>query len=377
MLKKMIRSIMLFSICLFASVISVNAETTESVMLDANGNTADIILVRPQTEGSDEILSLQLAVKIETKQGDAKQNKISFVFDDSITSTVKTFRYNEDTGILTLYISGSQNLYEKETLALGKVVLDSDAKEGVTASASVVEDSLKLVNAAFNMQETDLTVQESVELVVGSGGKENSGSSQKAETADSQKTEVVTDKRKAQNMKVSARKLTFTVGDKAKTLKVSKAKGKITYKSSDTKIVKVNSKGKVVPKSAGKATISINAAGNSSYKAETMKVSVVIKPKKPGQVSGLRVKTASQKGNLKVSWKKKSVTGYQIQYSYSKNMRTYTIIDVNKKNASAKTLKGLTSGKDVYVRVRAYKTENKVTNYGKWSKKVKTDSVIK
>ena len=182
---------------------------------------------------------------------------------------------------------------------------------------------------------------------------------------------------KSQSMKVNVAKLTFTVGDEAKTLKVTKAKGKITYKTSNSKVAKVSAKGKVTPKGAGKATITVKAAGNGTYKEKTVKVAVVVKPKKPGEVKAVSVRAGKQKGTAKVTWKKgTSASGYQIQYSYNKNMKTYTIVEVSKGSTAAKTLKNLASGKTVYVRVRAYKTQNKVINYGKWSKKIKCASKI-
>ncbi len=378
-MKKFMRIIILFTICLFASVNSVKAQTAETVSLRADGNTADVTLLRPQTEGNDEILSLQLNLKIETKEGDASQNRVSFVFDNGVTSAVRTSRYHEETGILTLYISGEQNLYENESLKLGKVVLDSAAALGVTASVSVADDSLVLVNAAYMMQEAAMASSQPVDVVVGRGGKDIPANSQTVDdiTINSEKTDAVTDTRKSQSMKVNVAKLTFTVGDEAKTLKVTKAKGKITYKTSNSKVAKVSAKGKVTPKGAGKATITVKAAGNSTYKEKTVKVAVVVKPKKPGEVKAVSVRAGKQKGTAKVTWKKgTAASGYQIQYSYNKNMKTYTIVEVSKGSTAAKTLKNLASGKTVYVRVRAYKTQNKVINYGKWSKKIKCASKI-
>lgn len=378
MMKKFMRIIMLFTICLFASVNSVKAQTAETVTLRADGNTADVTLMRPQTEGNDEILSLQLNLKIETKEGDASQNRVSFVFDNEVTSVVKTSRYHEETGILTLYISGEQNLYENDSLKLGKIVLDSTAPLGVTACVSVADDSLVLVNGAYMMQNADMASTQPVDVVVGRGGKDTPANSQIVDdtTINSEKTNTVTDTRKSQSMKVSADKLTFTVGDKAKTLKVTKAKGKVTFKTSSSKVVKVSAKGKVTPKGAGKATITVKAAGNGTYKEKTVKVSVVVRPKKPGEVKSVAVRAGGKRGTAKVSWKKVTASGYQIQYSYNKNMKTYTIVEVSKGSTSSRTLKNLASGKTIYVRVRAYKTQNKVINYGKWSKKIKCTSKI-
>ena len=107
-MKKFMRIIILFTICLFASVNSVKAQTAETVSLRADGNTADVTLLRPQTEGNDEILSLQLNLKIETKEGDASQNRVSCVVDNGVTSAVRTSRYPH-----TLYIGRAKSLRER------------------------------------------------------------------------------------------------------------------------------------------------------------------------------------------------------------------------------------------------------------------------
>lgn len=86
----------------------------------------------------------------------------------------------------------------------------------------------------------------------------------------------------------------------------------------------------------------------------------------------------SRKKALKASWNKCSnVSGYQLQYSKNKNMKSAKTINLSS-GSSSKTVKGLKSKKKYYVRIRTYKTisingSNK-TYYGKWSakKSVKT-----
>lgn len=92
-------------------------------------------------------------------------------------------------------------------------------------------------------------------------------------------------KKKVQSPTVNHKSLQLYDKGKTKTLKVYKAKGKVTYKSSDPKVVKVDIKGRVTPKTAGRSTITIKAAGNSSYKAATIKVKVIVY-KTPSNVSG-------------------------------------------------------------------------------------------
>ena len=89
---------------------------------------------------------------------------------------------------------------------------------------------------------------------------------------------------------------------------------------------------------------------------------------KPAKVKS--VKLTAKKKKLNVTWKKISgVTGYEVKVAtnskLTKGKKTVTV----KKNKV--TIKMLKSKKKYYVKVRAYKTLNGNTYYGKWSKVVK------
>lgn len=89
--------------------------------------------------------------------------------------------------------------------------------------------------------------------------------------------------------------------------------------------------------------------------------------------------TATSKG-FKIKWKKQTTgtTGYQIQYSTSKNFKNAKTITVSKNSTTSKTIKNLLAKKKYYVRIRTYKTYNlngtKTKVYSAWSasKKVTT-----
>lgn len=76
---------------------------------------------------------------------------------------------------------------------------------------------------------------------------------------------------------------------------------------------------------------------------------------------------------LKIYYSKCSnVSGYQLQYSTNKNMKSAKTINLSS-SSSLKTIKSLKSKKNYYVRIRTYKTVNingsNKTYYGKWSPK--------
>lgn len=69
-----------------------------------------------------------------------------------------------------------------------------------------------------------------------------------------------------------------------------------------------------------------------------------------------------------VNWKKVSnASGYAIQYSTSKKFKKPVTVKVKKAKTTSTTLKKLKKRKTYYVRVRAYKTVNGTTYYGKYS----------
>ena len=105
--------------------------------------------------------------------------------------------------------------------------------------------------------------------------------------------------------------------------------------------------------SGGQGSNNSESGGNSS------------KVKKPGKVTGVKVKVKKKK--LTVSWTKKSgVKGYQLQYALNKKFTK------KKKSKPVKktkiTIKKLKQRKTYYFRVCAYKLNGRKKVYGTWSK---------
>lgn len=149
--------------------LSVSAADQGAVTLTATGSGASAVLSWP--EGTEkEIRSLQLGFQAEG----AQQAELSFEFDAAIGSRIKEYRYQKDTGLLTLYISGSENLHTGDSLTLGEI--KASVKEGsVTFSLRAVPDSLKLVNAASDMQSVELGAVNQVELTASGEAKPDGG----------------------------------------------------------------------------------------------------------------------------------------------------------------------------------------------------------
>ncbi len=145
-----------------------------TVFLQETGNGA-VVSVRLE-ERQDDILSLGLSLQISFPDGDGSQAGVSFAFDSAVHSKIMEYRYNEAKGILSLYISGQENLFTNEELTLGTVAVSIAEGSTVTARISVIEDSLQLINAAYDNENNEgVSAPEAPEFTVGGetqGGEE-------------------------------------------------------------------------------------------------------------------------------------------------------------------------------------------------------------
>ncbi len=96
---------------------------------------------------------------------------------------------------------------------------------------------------------------------------------------------------------------------------------------------------------------------------------------KPLKVQNVRL--SKVKGSaVKVKWKARNCTGYQIRYSVNKDFKTYKQIAVKGKKITVKQLTKLKTGQRYYIKVRAYTAVNGTRISGEWSA-VKTMKINK
>ena len=166
--------------------------------------------------------------------------------------------------------------------------------------------------------------------------------------------------------KISIKKAKVTaIADKTYTGKAIKPNPVVRYngkkltKGTDYTVTYANNK------NIGKATVTIKGKGK--YK-DSVKVTFKINPKAVSLAS-----LTAGKGNLTVKWKKGTGgAGYQLQYSLKKSFASSKKVTIAKNATVKKVLKGLTSGKTYYVRIRAYKKVNGKAYVSRWSKAMKT-----
>ena len=131
----------------------------------------------------------------------------------------------------------------------------------------------------------------------------------------------------------------------------------VVYKNANaTKVVK--------PENVGKYTAVITFKGE--YKG-TVKRTFTINPK----ATVINKLTKPGRKQIKVTWQKRTaqVTGYEIQYSTTKNFTKKTTKTLKVKNykTNTKTIKQLKAKKKYWVKVRTYKNVNGKLYYSKWS----------
>lgn len=115
-------------------------------------------------------------------------------------------------------------------------------------------------------------------------------------------------------------------------------------------------------KNTGKYGVTVSLKGNySGYKD----LYFTINPKN----TSIKSISAGKKA-FTVKWSKKTsqITGYQIQYSTSKNFKKTKTITINKNSSVSKKIKGLKGKKKYYVRIRTYKNFAGAKAYSSWSK---------
>lgn len=171
-------------VCFTAFVLSVRAAEKETVSLTNVNGQIEATLELPVGENPDgsftppeDIVAIQLSFQI-SGPGSIKKEDVSFDFGSGIPEgAIRDYRYQEDTGVLNIYVSGNKNIYSTKNISLGKVIVNSDEKTTV----KVVKDSFKTVNRAHGMYEGEVNTGDGGQTVNngssggGSGGDDDVG----------------------------------------------------------------------------------------------------------------------------------------------------------------------------------------------------------
>ena len=162
---------------------------------------------------------------------------------------------------------------------------------------------------------------------------------------------------------LSATSYTYDGKVKAPTVTVKNANGAKLTK--DTHYTVTYASGR---KNVGTYKVTIKMLGNyTGTKTLTFKIT-------PPKTTVASLTAGTKKITVNLTKKTTQTTGYQIQYSTSKDFTNAKTVTIANNSTVKTTLTGLTAAKTYYVRVRTYKTVNDVKYYSDWSasKYVKT-----
>ena len=98
------------------------------------------------SDTSVEALTMKASFEIKAENKEIEKNDIQFNFDESIQSSIKEYRY--DNNILTIYISGNDNLFANEQIKLGTI--DFNVSKETKITVSLVTDSLEYVLPTYS-----------------------------------------------------------------------------------------------------------------------------------------------------------------------------------------------------------------------------------
>lgn len=159
-MKKILATLLLGTALAVAALPVSAAGADNAVTLTANGSTAAVHLKLPENEAKG-VTAMQLSFEVESSDS----IDVEFAFDSAVSASVKEYTYNEQTGILNVYLAGRSELLSSDGSAdLGEIQLNGDG--GSDASVRFVPDSLRLVDASLGQTETTVTSNGEVNLTV-------------------------------------------------------------------------------------------------------------------------------------------------------------------------------------------------------------------
>lgn len=175
-MKKYIARIVVLLLIAAVLPLQVSAAEKESIELAVEAEQVGVSLALPQSV-SGNILSLQVGLKVDSNV--QEETTATFQFSENVTK-VADYRYNQEKGILNIYLSGTKTLFQNgtESLKLGNVQINTTNENGATVHVSVVEDSVKMVKGTKTEVIQNIDYPEKAEIILGNGGNQDNGGDQ-------------------------------------------------------------------------------------------------------------------------------------------------------------------------------------------------------
>ena len=172
-MKKYIARIVVMLLIASVLPLQVSAAEKESVELAVEAEQVGVSLTLPQSV-SGNILSLQVGLKVDSNV--QEETTATFQFSENVAK-VADYRYNQEKGILNIYLSGTKTLFQNgtESLKLGNVQINTTNENGATVHVSVVENSVKMVKGTKTEVIQNIDYPEKAEIILGNGGNQDNG----------------------------------------------------------------------------------------------------------------------------------------------------------------------------------------------------------
>ncbi len=129
---------------LWCILLPLNASAVENneIRLESNGCEAVLELYFPQA-AAEEIASMQVSVSVKTNSDSVD---LEFIPDAGLSSKIVESRYQNDTGILNIYLAGTEALFSSSGFtSVGRIKISTRGNNAVSAAVEVVRDSVKFV----------------------------------------------------------------------------------------------------------------------------------------------------------------------------------------------------------------------------------------
>ena len=172
-MKKYISRIVVMLLIASVLPLQVSAAEKESIELAVEAEQVGVSLTLPQSV-SGNILSLQVGLKVDSNV--QEETTATFQFSENVAK-VADYRYNQEKGILNIYLSGTKTLFQNgtESLKLGNVQINTTNENGATVHVSVVENSVKMVKGTKTEVIQNIDYPEKAEIILGNGGNQDNG----------------------------------------------------------------------------------------------------------------------------------------------------------------------------------------------------------
>lgn len=172
-MKKYIARIVVMLLIASVLPLQVSAAEKESIELAVEAEQVGVSLTLPQSV-SGNILSLQVGLKVDSNV--QEETTATFQFSENVAK-VADYRYNQEKGILNIYLSGTKTLFQNgtESLKLGNVQINTTNENGATVHVSIVENSVKMVKGTKTEVIQNIDYPEKAEIILGNGGNQDNG----------------------------------------------------------------------------------------------------------------------------------------------------------------------------------------------------------